>query len=121
MCLGMVFTARPTEKMRDFLSIFSLWHNAFSRVSRTSGLIERAAFPEALAGSDASVTCYRSAENILVMSIVEPKDELIQVQRQILSAHAVIRADYTAFQQTPERFNRVGMDRPTNVFTARVA
>src|SRR5262249_53755749 len=93
-----VLSTRPTIKMSDLLSIFSLWHNVSSCVSRRSELVERAAYSEALAGSDASVTCYRRTENIFVAAIVVAEHEFVQIQRQICSAHAVVRADNPALE-----------------------
>ena len=121
MSFRMVFTARPTKEVKDLLPILSLWHNAFSCcVSRIQRSVEGAAFSEALARSDASVACYGSTEDVFVVPVVVPKHKLIQIERQVLPAHAVIRPNNTALQQRPERFNRIRVDSTANVFASHV-
>ena len=117
----MVFAARTTEKVDDLLPVLSLWHNVSSfPVSRTGTLIVLASCSEAVARSHASVACYRSTENVFVSAIVEPENKLVQVQREILPADAVIRTHDSALQQAPERFNGLSVDNATNVLSFAV-
>lgn len=66
-------------------------------------------------GIDASATCYSRAENVRVLPIVVTKFKLSNVQRHILGADLVERADNTALQDRPETFNRVRVHRTDNV------
>src|SRR5207244_8814054 len=72
------------------------------------------------ASPGASVTCYRRAKDIFVVPVVETKNKLVQIQRQILAAHAVISADHATLQQRPERLNAVRVDRTANIFALHV-
>lgn len=56
----------------------------------------------ALASSGASASCYCRAEDVRVLAVVEPKLELIQIERQVFAADVVIRPDHAALQQRPE-------------------
>ncbi len=99
--------------MNDLLSIF-LRHGLSSSGIPTEVALDGAC-SEAPASPGASVACYSRTKNIFVVPIVESKNKLVQIQRQIFSAHAVIRANNATFQQRPERFNAVRMDRTSNV------
>jgi hypothetical protein len=65
---------------------------------------------EASASYHASAACYRLAENIGFMAIIEPELKLREVQRQIFLADIVIRPNNSALEQRPERINRLRMD-----------
>jgi hypothetical protein len=75
---------------------------------------------EASASSDASASCYGSAEDIGVVAIVLPELKLIQIERQIILADVVIGADNSAFQECPEAFDVVRVNLATDVFTLRM-
>ncbi len=88
----------------DGLRVLCLRHGV--SLSEILGSIEPAFWPhdaEASASSDASASCYSAPENVGVLPVVETKGKLIQVQRQVFAAHAVIGADDTALEQRPER------------------
>src|SRR5262245_2122020 len=118
----MVFTARPTEKVNDFLRRFKLSHDVSSSISGSVISTALAVVPcsEAQAIRGASAACYGCSENVDRLPIVVPKHKFVQVQRQITTADVVIRADHAALQQRPEVFNRVGMDCAANVFAVVV-
>jgi len=53
-------------------------------------------------GIDASATCYSRAENVRVLPIVIPELKLGNVERHVLGADLVERANHAAFQDRPE-------------------
>ena len=62
----------------------------------------------------------RHAEDVIVLAVVVPELELRDVQRQILGADLVERADDPALEDRPEAFNRVRVDRTDNILAGRV-
>ena len=56
-----------------------------------------------------------------LLAIVVAKLELRDIERQILRADLVERANDTALEDRPETFNRVGMDRADDILAGRVA
>lgn len=58
--------------------------------------------PEARSSARASSPCYGSAENVVVLSAVIEELELSDVERQILGADLVERADHAMLQDRPE-------------------
>lgn len=68
---------------------------------------ENAGFPLASA--------YRFPEDVRVVPIVVPELKFRDVERQVLPADLVVRADDPALKQAPEAFNRVGVDRAHDV------
>ena len=62
----------------------------------------------------------RLAEDVGVLAVVVAELELRDVQRHIFGAHLVKGADNTAFEDRPEAFNRVGVDRANNVLALGV-
>src|SRR5262249_7462140 len=75
---------------------------------------------EAVASSCASASCYRSTEDVCVVAIVVAELKLRNVQRQILGADLVERADDPALEDRPDAFNRLRMNRADNVFAGAV-
>jgi len=67
-----------------------------------------------------SASCYDRIENIWILSVVEPERKLIQIQRQIFTAHVMIVADDSAFQQAPKVLNRVRVNGADNVLMQTV-
>ena len=57
---------------------------------------------ENAASATSSASCYRLLENVRILPIVEPENELVQIQRQILRGDVMIVANDAAFDQTPE-------------------
>ena len=70
---------------------------------------------EAAASVANSASCYDRIENIWILSVVEPERKLIQIQRQIFTAHVMIVADDSAFQQAPKVLNRVRVNGADNI------
>src|SRR5436853_871786 len=75
---------------------------------------------ETVTSDRASATCYRSLENFRVVAIVVTELEFRDVQRQVLFADLVERADDAALQQRPEAVNGLRVHHAVNVFAARV-
>ena len=75
---------------------------------------------EASASSDASASCYRRFEDVGVLAVIEAPRKFIQVERQITLRDVVIPADYATLEQTPERFQIVGMHLATDVLASRM-
>src|SRR5579885_2381185 len=75
---------------------------------------------EASASSSASASCYRRAENVRVLAIVVAELEFRQIERQVLPADVMIRADHATLQDAPERFNVVGVDLAADIFFVHV-
>src|SRR5437016_2943182 len=75
----------------------------------------RCEIAETVASSHVSAACYGFAEHVFILPMIEAKGKFVQVQRQILFAHMMIAAHHATFEQRPERFNRVGMDRANYV------
>src|SRR4051794_14999626 len=71
---------------------------------------------ETATSDHASADCYRLPEDIGVVPVVVAELKFRDVQRQILGADLVERADDPALNQRPEAFNRLGVDRAVNVF-----
>src|SRR5271156_370531 len=72
---------------------------------------------EAPARSDASASCYCGLENVGILAVVETPLKFVQVQWQIFFAHLVVRSDYAALQERPERFEVLGMHLGAHVLT----
>ena len=60
------------------------------------------------------------AKNVFVTPVVVPKLELGDVERQILCADLVERANNAPLKDRPKAFNRVGVDRADNVLAGSV-
>jgi hypothetical protein len=69
------------------------------------------------------VTAYRNqiGEGVRVFSVVEAPCKFVQVQREILLAHLVIRADDPAFEETPKAFDCVCVSGADYLFALTVA
>jgi hypothetical protein len=65
-------------------------------------------------------TLDRLSEDVVVLAVVVTELELSDVQRQILAADLMERADHAALHQRPEAFNGLGVDRTDNVLVDRV-
>src|SRR5258708_1429376 len=76
---------------------------------------QRSQIAETFANVRVSASSYRHAENIFGVTVVVAELKFRQVQRQILLAHIVVRADDSALEQRPEAFHVVGMDNPAYV------
>ncbi len=71
-------------------------------------------------GIDVSATCYRLSKNIRVQPVVVSELKLSNIERHVLGADLVECADNAAFQDRPEPFNRVGVNRANNVLVFAV-
>jgi hypothetical protein len=114
-----ILATRTTEKMNDLLSIFCFTH--FDASVKASAFALVSCPSEARASSSASAARYGSTEHVNVLSVVESENKLIQVERQILAANLVIGAHDAALEQTPKRFNIVGMNVAANIFPIHMA
>jgi hypothetical protein len=61
----------------------------------------------------------RFSEDVLVLTVVVPELKLGNIQRQILAADLVERADHAALYQRPEAFNGLSADRADNACCSR--
>lgn len=62
-----------------------------------------------------------SLEDVRILAVIVTIAELRQVQRQILFAHLVVRADNTTLQETPKAIQVRRMDVPAHIFTLGMA
>src|SRR5437870_4618030 len=99
-----IVTTRPAKEVGDFLSILLSHDDDSTAVVDTDDAGVRA---EAAAASDASAGCYGQPEHVVVLAVVEPKHEFVQVERQILARYVVIGAENPALQQRPESFDTI--------------
>ena len=65
-------------------------------------------------------TTNNGSENIGVHAVVVAELKFRDVQRKVLVAHLVERADYAALKDAPKTFNRVGVNRTNDIFAAVV-
>jgi hypothetical protein len=75
---------------------------------------------EASASGMTSASCYHVKENVRILAIVKAILKLREVQRQIFLAHIVVRAEHSALEQRPERFDAVRMDLAAHVLAIAV-
>ena len=68
----------------------------------------RSQIAETFASVRVSAPCYRFAEDIRLLAIVETELKLSQIQRQVLRADIVVGADDSALEQRPKRINATG-------------
>jgi hypothetical protein len=71
---------------------------------------------EAASSAASSASSKDCLENIRVVSVVMTKLKFSEIHWQIVSTDVVVRSDDAALQQSPERFNIVGVDFAANVF-----
>jgi hypothetical protein len=102
-----------------------LWALSFSHVSvprpKVSTALVSPTRPEAPASQGASARWYSVFKNLWIHTIVEAIGELVQVERQVLPADAVMGSHDAALRQAPERIQIVGVNLPANIFTSTVA
>lgn len=75
---------------------------------------------EADASVPTSASCYHVKKDIRILAIVEAILKLRQIERQVLLAQVVVRADHSALEQRPERFDGLRMNFAPNEFIAFV-
>jgi len=76
----------------------------------------RSQIAERFASNCPSASCCRFAENVGVLSVVKSELKLREVQRQILPADVVVRADDSAFRQCLESFDNVRVNNAAHVY-----
>lgn len=81
----------------------------------------RSQIAERFASACLSASCYRLAEDVGFLPVVETELELREVQREILLADVVEPADDAMFEQRPEPFDAVRMNHATYIFARAVA
>jgi len=77
--------------------------------SSESARWRRPRIAETFASVRVSAPCYRFAECVGFLAIVKSELKLRKIQRQVFLADTVIAAHDSAFEQQPERFNRIGV------------
>lgn len=80
----------------------------------------RSQIAETFASVRVSAPCYSFAEYVGFFPIVESELELRQVERQVLLAYVVIRADDSTFQQRPERINALSVNLSAHILASRM-
>lgn len=76
---------------------------------------------EAPASCCASAASYRLSKDVVIVPIVESELEFREVERQIFLADVMVRPNYPALQQAPERFDIVRVDLAAHVFARAVS
>jgi hypothetical protein len=104
-----VFASEAVEE-NDLLGIFSLRHGVLTLGIAVTALAFWKRDAKAPASSDALASSYSAPENVRVLAVVEPEGKLVQIQRQVLRTHVVIRPDDATLEQTPERIDALGMN-----------
>src|SRR5260370_10120855 len=87
----------------DLLRIFGLRHGVLTSGKALAARAFWTGDAEAPASSDASASCYRLAENVRILAVIETELKFCEVERQILLAHVVISAHYAALDERPKR------------------
>src|SRR5271157_3892421 len=95
-------------------------HSGSSNCLGSFSLATNTPSSEASASQRASAPCYGLAEDVLAVPVVVTPFKLGHVERQILRADVVERADDAALQQRPEAIDRACVDVPANVFAPAV-
>jgi hypothetical protein len=67
-----------------------------------------------------STSLNRRAENVVIEAVVVAELKFGDIQRHVLFADFVERADDTALEDAPEALNRLGVDRADNVLMLRM-
>jgi hypothetical protein len=80
----------------------------------------RSPLAETDASDHASAACYRRSEDVVVVPIIVAELKFSDVERHVLFADFVERTNHAAFEDRPEAFNRVCVDRANNVFASGV-
>ncbi len=75
----------------------------------------RSQLAETDASDHASAACYRCPEHVGIEAVVIAELKFSDIQRHVLGAHLVERADHAALEQRPETFNRVRVNRTDHV------
>lgn len=60
------------------------------------------------------------AENVVIETVIVAELKFSDIERQVLGADFVERANDTAFEDTPETFNCLGVNRADNVLPSRM-
>src|SRR5216683_2258727 len=77
----------------DLLRIFGLRHGVWTSEIALAARAFWTHDAEAPASSDASASCYRLAENVGILAVIETELKLCEIERQIFLAYVVISAD----------------------------
>lgn len=91
---------------------------AATQVAQFRARWRRSQLAETDASDRASAARYRGLEDFRIVSIVVAELELRNVQRQILGADLMERADNTALEDRPEALNRIRVHSADNVLAA---
>src|SRR5262245_51226985 len=93
-----VVATRAAKKVSNSLRILGLSHRFFPAAIAVD-TSDAGVHAEARAASHASAGCYGGSEHVCVLAVVVAKDELVQIERQILARDIVIRVEDAALQQ----------------------
>jgi len=103
--------------MQNFLSVFR--HDVSPLRISTAGLVS-VLLAEASSSYGASAFRYSRPENVGILTVIISKREFIKVERQILSAHVMVRSHDSAFQQAPKVINVASVNRTMDIFFSAV-
>src|SRR5262245_21614167 len=79
------------------------------RTAVPAAIIHRRIFSRSLEPADGG------SEDVPIAAVIIPKLELSNIERQIFPAYFMKRADHATFEDRPEAFNRVRMNRADDV------
>jgi hypothetical protein len=119
MFFGMILPTRPTIEVQNLLRISSLWHATSLAGKASIGLVSLR-YAEVPSSLVASAFRYSTLKDVGVSPVIEPIRELVQVERQILSAYIVVCANDATLEQAPERIEVVCVYLSMYVFAAGV-
>jgi hypothetical protein len=75
----------------------------------------RSSLAETVASDHVSAGCYRGSENVVIKAVVVSELKFRDVQRHVLAADLVERADDAALEDAPKALNRLSVNRADNV------
>jgi hypothetical protein len=81
----------------------------------------RSSLTETDASDLVSAACYRLLKHVRIHPVIVTELKLRDVERHVFCAHFVERADHAAFEDRPEAFNRVRVNRADHVLLYLVA
>jgi len=113
--LFIVLELRLVDRTR-LLAFLGAMINSKASTVPASVPVHRWQTAEAASSAASSASSKDCLENIRVVSVVMTKLKFSEIHWQIVSTDVVVRSDDAALQQSPERFNIVGVDFAANVF-----
>jgi hypothetical protein len=111
-------TVEENDLLRWFVS--GLRHGVLTSGTALAALAFWTRDAKAPASSDASAPSYGAPENVRVIAVIEAEGKLVQVERQVFTAHVMVCTDDATFEQTPERIDALGMNLAAYVLASRM-